>query len=145
MAADVDKLAAEVDARRADRERYNKFVKLARDGQDKMSFGGDLSGSLLAREALDLYGIASDPKWRDRLNESYPDARTKSPRTRDRLRDIGVAGRLRSSLVARAQGRSRSPRTSQSSPIVPRANASLLVRAGQAHRLAEGRTGCEGG
>jgi eukaryotic-like serine/threonine-protein kinase len=70
-AADVDKLVIELDARRADQERFNKFMTLARDAQDKMGFNSDLATDRKAREALSLYGVLTEENWLARFDNSY--------------------------------------------------------------------------
>lgn len=70
-AAAVDNFGAEIEARRSTREKFDNFLVLAREAQDRMGYDQGLEGDSLAHEALRLFGIENDPQWLERLRRSY--------------------------------------------------------------------------
>jgi serine/threonine protein kinase/Flp pilus assembly protein TadD len=78
VAADVDRIRREIEARQADAARFSQFLKGASDGQDKMSSGYAMEGpdgrrtaERVAEEVLGLYGILTEKDWLSRLENSY--------------------------------------------------------------------------
>ncbi len=72
VAADIDRVRQEIEARQADEARMQEFLKLASDAQDKMNYvPGDSGGDRLIRKALGLYGMLEADDWLSRLENSY--------------------------------------------------------------------------
>ena len=71
VAADIDRVRHDIDARQADEARLQEFLELASDAQDRMNFINDATGGdRLAREALGLYGVLETDEWLSRLENS---------------------------------------------------------------------------
>jgi serine/threonine protein kinase len=71
LAADIDRIRDEIEARQADEKRFQDFLKLTGDAQDMLSCVRELEGDLKAREALDLYDVLAEDEWVPRLEKSY--------------------------------------------------------------------------
>jgi tetratricopeptide (TPR) repeat protein len=73
VAADVDRIRREIQARQADSARFAQFLKGARDAQDQRDKGGIGSdnGNLVAERTLGLYGVLAEKDWLSCLDRSY--------------------------------------------------------------------------
>lgn len=78
LAAEVDRVGDEVEARRADEDRFQRFLKLTSEGQDKMSYSMDMSSEPLTEEALGLYAVLTADDWLSQLENSYLTAEKKN-------------------------------------------------------------------
>jgi tetratricopeptide (TPR) repeat protein len=70
LAAGVDALRREIDARQADAARFSQFLKRTSDAQNRV-LGKDLGAQHEAEEALGLYGVLTEKDWLSRLESSY--------------------------------------------------------------------------
>ena len=71
LAAEADRVGSEIDTRRADAGRYQQFLELVNDAQDKMGYSQSGNGDAVAEKALGLYGVQSDDGWVSRLGASH--------------------------------------------------------------------------
>ncbi|MDZ4780179.1 MAG: protein kinase, partial [Planctomycetia bacterium] len=126
-AAEVDELAAELDARKAELVRFGNFMALARTND------GTYHTNQFAREALAVYGVANDPKWINRLNASYL-----SPMQKESVQENAYSTLLSLAYYSVAQLVSKEPQEAlaildQARLFHEPTKAFWLVR-GQAHR-----------
>jgi serine/threonine protein kinase len=77
LSTETGRLRDEVESRQAEQNQFSRFLKLATDAQDKMSSSGRAGGDIVAKEALDLYGVLGTPDWLARLDNSYLTAKQK--------------------------------------------------------------------
>ena len=75
---DIDALRREIDARRADLQRFENFMMLASRAQERMAYEVTYGREEHGFEPLDLYGIRTDPQWLTRLEASYLDEKQQS-------------------------------------------------------------------
>ena len=69
-AVEIQKLAAELEARQKDRQSFERFLARTREAQDRL--GEDPTGHLVrARNALSEFAIETNPGWWERLERSY--------------------------------------------------------------------------
>jgi hypothetical protein len=84
------RLTKEVATRRADDERFARFVQLAREASDNMSYSRQREGHIPAKQALELFGVLSDPAWTERLDHTFL-----TGQRHVRLQDLIITGVLR--------------------------------------------------
>jgi tetratricopeptide (TPR) repeat protein len=77
LAGAVDRFGQYVANRQADENRFQQFLQLASDGQDKMAYDPNLRGDLVARQALDLCLVLKRHDWFWRLERSVLTAEQK--------------------------------------------------------------------
>jgi serine/threonine protein kinase len=70
LALAIAQVGDDITGRQADGNRFQDFLKRASDGQDKMAYDVNLGGDIVAREALDLYGVLAGEEWLSRLERS---------------------------------------------------------------------------
>jgi serine/threonine-protein kinase len=70
LAAAIDTIRSEIDARQAEAARFSEFLKATGDAQDRVS-DGVLGGQHDAEKALGLYAIMTEKDWLSRLESSY--------------------------------------------------------------------------
>jgi serine/threonine protein kinase/tetratricopeptide (TPR) repeat protein len=70
LAAEVERLGDEVAERRAEADRFQQFLDLAADAQDRMGFSEHRGGHAVAERALGLYRVEADGDWPARLDAS---------------------------------------------------------------------------
>ncbi len=74
VAAEIEGIRREIDARQADATRFDQFLEGASDAEDerdKSAAMGLESADRVAEETLGLYGILTDKDWLSRLESSY--------------------------------------------------------------------------
>jgi serine/threonine protein kinase/tetratricopeptide (TPR) repeat protein len=71
LTATADALAREIHDRQAEEARFQRFLKLTSDAEDKMTTGGFSQREPMGREALDLYGVLAENNWLTRLDNAY--------------------------------------------------------------------------
>ena len=154
LAAEVSRIRREIGARQADEARFQQFLKVASDAQDKMGMDKELGGERIAEEALGLYGVLAENDWSSRLESSYL--------TTDQKRQIREAAYV--TLVSLAdfgvrwpnkredpRVRPAEPRLPAAGRVISRADASVLLRAervlsprGEHRRVRGGRKAVQG-
>ncbi len=72
LAADIDRVQAEIETRLEDAARFHRFVKLADDAQDRLGFNlfDAFDGIRVAREALSIYGVLDNDNWFSQVQNS---------------------------------------------------------------------------
>jgi serine/threonine protein kinase/tetratricopeptide (TPR) repeat protein len=70
LAADVDRVQTEIDTRRDDAARFQRFVKLAAEAQNRMTFGAEYDGERAGRDALAEYSVLEADDWQTRVQKS---------------------------------------------------------------------------
>ena len=69
----IDAVVRELNQRRTDQQRFEQFVRLASQAQEKMAYELSYGREKHAFEPLDLYGVRNDPQWLAGLDASYLD------------------------------------------------------------------------
>jgi serine/threonine protein kinase/Tfp pilus assembly protein PilF len=70
LSADIDGVQAEIETRLNDTARFERFIKLANDAQDRMGFERRFGGESVARDVLAIYGVLDRDDWLDGLQSS---------------------------------------------------------------------------
>jgi serine/threonine protein kinase/tetratricopeptide (TPR) repeat protein len=72
LTADIDRVKGEIDARRGDTERLQRFLRLAEDAQNRVAFSWENSrdSDRTLRDALRLYNVLDSDDWLARLQGS---------------------------------------------------------------------------
>jgi serine/threonine protein kinase len=71
LKAETEQLRHEIEARQADQNRFRQFLPLASMAQSWLGTVGNSDGDLLAKQALDIYGVLDADDWAQRLDKSY--------------------------------------------------------------------------
>jgi hypothetical protein len=98
VAANTDRIQREIQARRADAARFDRFVKEASSTMDNFTLGGIQDAAPRAREVLGLFGVLEDSKWLTRLENSYLSADQRQQVRGDGLYHPDFPGRHRSTV-----------------------------------------------
>jgi tetratricopeptide (TPR) repeat protein len=71
LAEEYDRLHQEIEARRADEDRFQRFLKLSSEGQDSMYGSIGRREDRVAEKSLELYAVLTADDWLSPLEDSY--------------------------------------------------------------------------